>query len=118
MSILDKLSEKAGDLFGAHGGVAESVLGMIKSKAGGLGDLVEQFKSKGLGETVSSWVGTGENKPISPAQVTQALGKDQVEGIATKLGISTDEAAAKLSEVLPKVVDKLTPTGSVADAAK
>ena len=118
MSILDKLSDKAGELFGAHGGMAESVLGMIKEKAGGLGDLVEQFKSKGLGDVVSSWVSTGENKPISPAQVTQALGNDQVQGIATKLGISKDEAAAKLSEILPKVVDKLTPTGSIAEAGK
>ena len=113
MSILDKLTEKAGEMFGSQGGMTESVLSMIKGKSGGLDGLIEQFKSKGLGDIISSWVSTGENKPISTSQITQALGSDQVQSIASKLGISTEEAAAKLSEALPKVVDKLTPDGTV-----
>src|SRR5512139_361927 len=112
MSILDKLTGKASELLGGND-LADSVIGLIKNQAGGLSGLVEQFKSKGLGDLASSWVSTGENKPISPSQLSSALGNDQIQGIASKLGISTDAAASKLSEFLPKIVDKLTPDGAV-----
>ena len=113
MSILDKLTEKAGSLLGGNKDTADSVLGMIKNQEGGLGGLIEQFKSKGLGDIAASWVGTGENKSISPNQIMQVLGNEKVQAIAAKLGISTEEMASKLSTMLPVIIDKLTPDGAV-----
>jgi uncharacterized protein YidB (DUF937 family) len=83
------------------------------SESGGLGGLVEQFKEKGLGDAVSSWVGTGENLPISAEQISQVLGSGEISRIAEQLGVSPEETSDGLAAVLPQVVDKLTPEGSV-----
>jgi uncharacterized protein YidB (DUF937 family) len=83
------------------------------SESGGLGGLVEQFKEKGLGDAVSSWVGTGENLPISAEQISQVLGNGEISRIAEQLGVSPEETSDGLAAVLPQVVDKLTPEGSV-----
>jgi uncharacterized protein YidB (DUF937 family) len=58
-------------------------------------------------------MGTGENQPISPAQVHQALGSDTIQQLAAKLGVPPHEMAAKLADLLPKAIDKLTPDGTV-----
>jgi uncharacterized protein YidB (DUF937 family) len=76
--------------------------------------VINQFQSNGLGPTVQSWVGTGANQPISPAQVHQGLGADTINALAAKLGIPPDQLASKLSEVLPQALDHLTPGGVVA----
>jgi uncharacterized protein YidB (DUF937 family) len=83
------------------------------SESGGLGGLVEQFSRKGLGDAVSSWVGSGENLPISPEQISQVLGSGEIGRIAEQLGVSSEETSSGLAEVLPQVVDKLTPEGAV-----
>ena len=83
------------------------------SESGGLGGLVEQFNEKGLGDTVSSWVGSGENLPISADQISQVLGSGEISRIAEQLGVSPEETSGGLAEVLPQVVDRLTPEGSV-----
>jgi uncharacterized protein YidB (DUF937 family) len=62
---------------------------------------------------MSSWIGTGENRSISPEQIQQVLGSGQVQQIAERLGISSDDASSGLAKILPQVVDKLTPNGSV-----
>jgi uncharacterized protein YidB (DUF937 family) len=64
---------------------------------------------------VSSWVSTGPNPPISADQVHQVLGSDQVKGLAAKAGINPDVAGAAIAQLLPTLVDKLTPNGSVPD---
>ncbi len=95
-------------------GMLESIMGILKSsESGGAEGLLNTFKENGLGDVMSSWIGKGENLPISPEQIQQVLGSDQVRQIAEKLGISTDEASSGLSEMLPKIVDKLTPEGSL-----
>ena len=63
-----------------------------------------------------SWIGTGSNKSVSPDQVKEALGPQQVEQVANQAGVSTDEAAAGLSKVLPEAVDNVTPSGQVPSA--
>jgi uncharacterized protein YidB (DUF937 family) len=83
------------------------------SDGGGLSGLVKQFAAKGLGHIVSSWIGTGENLPISPEQLQSVLGSEQVQAIAARLGISPQAASAGLAQVLPQVVDKMTPNGEV-----
>jgi uncharacterized protein YidB (DUF937 family) len=107
MGLLDGL---IGGAVGA--GMITAVNGLIE-KHGGLQGIVAQFQQQGLGPTIQSWVGTGENLPISPEQIHQALGSDTVQQLAAKLGIPPDQLAAKLSEILPQAIDKMTPEGKV-----
>ncbi|MGO9546282.1 MAG: YidB family protein [Rhodomicrobium sp.] len=107
MGLLDGL------IGGAIGAEMVTVVNGFIEKHGGVQGLVEQFQQKGLGPTVQSWVGNGENLPISPEQVHQALGSDTIQQLAAKLGIPPDQLAAKLSEILPQAVDKMTPDGRV-----
>jgi uncharacterized protein YidB (DUF937 family) len=89
-----------------------SVIGMIGGQ-GGLNNLISQFGAKGLGDVVGSWVSTGKNLPISPDQLKGVLGDDTVKNIASKLGIDSNALTSQLSNLLPQVVDKLTPDGKV-----
>ena len=81
------------------------------SGPGGFGALVQSFKEKGLADVVSSWIGTGQNLPVSREQLQSVLGNEKIKELAEKAGISPQEAATKLSTVLPEVVDKATPNG-------
>jgi len=81
--------------------------------AGGLGGLIQTFHQKGLGDVVNSWVGTGQNQPISPDQVHSALGSDTVQQLASNAGVSTETATSSLSQMLPMFMDKLTPNGQI-----
>jgi uncharacterized protein YidB (DUF937 family) len=89
-----------------------SVIDMIGGQ-GGLNNLISQFTSKGLGDVIGSWVGTGKNLPISPEQLKGVLGNDTVKNIASKLGVDSNAVTSQLSNLLPDVVDKLTPNGKV-----
>jgi uncharacterized protein YidB (DUF937 family) len=91
-----------------------SVMGLLGGQ-GGLNNLISQFTSKGLGDIVGSWVSTGKNLPISPDQLKGALGDDTIKNIAAKLGMDPNNVSSQLSNLLPDVVDKLTPDGIVPD---
>jgi uncharacterized protein YidB (DUF937 family) len=90
-----------------------SVVNGILEKHGGLPGVVSEFERNGLGPTVKSWVGTGPNQPISADQVHKALGPDLMRQLSEKSGLSVEDLAHKLSEVLPQVVDKMTPAGTI-----
>lgn len=92
------------------GGAAGSIL------SGGLGDLVKQLQQGGQGEVADSWVGKGQNKPISPGDLASALGADQIDAIASQSGMSREDLLQGLSQYLPDVVDHLTPDGQLPDA--
>ena len=77
----------------------------------GLGGLIEQFQSKGLGDVIDSWVNRGTNKNVAPDQVSVALGRDVVDQLSLRTGLSRDEVVTELARMLPNVVDKLTPEG-------
>lgn len=79
----------------------------------GLGGLIEAFQRNGLGEQVQSWIGTGQNLPISAEQLQQALGGDQLGNIAQQLGMSQGDASSGLASLLPQLIDTLTPQGAV-----
>lgn len=87
------------------GGAAGSVL------SGGLGDLLNQLQQAGHGDTANSWVGKGQNKPISPGDLANALGADQIDSLSAQSGLSREELLSGLSQYLPQVVDHLTPDG-------
>jgi uncharacterized protein YidB (DUF937 family) len=79
--------------------------------AGGLSGLLNQFQQSGLGNIMKSWIGTGPNQPISPNQLGSALGANIIHALAQKTGMSEQELTSQLSQILPGVVDKLTPNG-------
>lgn len=81
------------------------------SQLGGLSGLVNKFQQAGLGDVVGSWIGTGQNQPISADQLSSVLGPDALSGLAAKLGVDPSEAAGQLAQVLPGLVDHLTPAG-------
>jgi uncharacterized protein YidB (DUF937 family) len=81
--------------------------------AGGLGALIEAFQRNGMGAQMDSWIGTGQNAKISGDQLEQALGGDLLGGIAQQLGMSRGEASSGLADVLPQLIDRLTPQGQV-----
>jgi uncharacterized protein YidB (DUF937 family) len=87
------------------GGAAGSVI------SGGLGDLLKQFQQNGQGDTANSWVGKGENKPIAPGDLANALGANQIDSLASQTGLSRDDLLSGLSQYLPGVIDHLTPEG-------
>ena len=105
-----------GLLGGIVGAGMVSVVNNILEQNGGLQGVVNQFEKNGLGATVRSWVGTGPNQPISPSDVQRTLGPDLLQQLAGKSGLSVEELAQKLSQVLPKAVDTLTPDGTIPKA--
>jgi len=115
MGLLDNLENQAlGNVLGGSSNpLATGLLQMIQNQPGGLQGLVQSFHDKGMGGLVSSWISSGPNPPISADQVHQVLGSDQVKTLAAKAGISPDVAGAAIAQILPGLVDKLTPNGSV-----
>jgi uncharacterized protein YidB (DUF937 family) len=115
MGLLDSL---LGSLTNANTGsgneLLDTVLKMVNDPAhGGLPGLLQSFQDKGLGSLVDSWVSTGQNMPISPDQIEHGLGRDKLGSLAQSLGMDQGDLSSKLSELLPNVVDKLTPTGQL-----
>ena len=120
------LGDVLGSVLGGGGGgglgsVLGSVLGGGSAAAsagaagglGGLGGLLEKFQRAGLGDQAASWVGTGENAPISADAIGQVFGNDAVAQIASQAGVSEQDASAGLAQLLPHLVDHLTPNGQV-----
>ncbi|HVN41452.1 MAG TPA: YidB family protein [Steroidobacteraceae bacterium] len=118
MSFLDNVigSISGASAPGATGGaLLQHVTEMLSSSqpGGGLGGLVQSFEQAGLGHLIASWVGTGQNLPISPEQLAQVLGSGRLGSIAQSLGIPPDQLSAQLSQLLPELINHLTPAGQV-----
>jgi uncharacterized protein YidB (DUF937 family) len=82
---------------------------------GGLQKLLSQFQAKGMGAKANSWMSTGENEPLTGEEVRQVVGEDTVRDAASRLGVSEDEAASDLAELIPKLVDNASPEGQLMD---
>lgn len=78
--------------------------------------LLEQLSKSGLGDQVQSWVGTGDNAQVSPQQLTEALGPQQLDQLAQQSGMAPETAAQDLSQVLPQLVNAATVDGTMPDA--
>ena len=105
-----------GNQGGGAGGLAALipvVAGMLANNGqnGGLAGLTERFNQAGMGDVISSWVGSGQNAPISGDQLSQVLGSGAIGDIAAKLGMDQSQAGGLLAQVLPSIVDQLTPNG-------
>jgi uncharacterized protein YidB (DUF937 family) len=82
-------------------------------KSGGLSKMVSGAQASGLSAQADSWVGTGANAPVSGQEVRGIVGEDTVSQFAQQAGISDDEAADVLAQVVPHVVNGLTPDGQL-----
>jgi uncharacterized protein YidB (DUF937 family) len=97
----------------AQNAVLFDEIGKLVAQSGGVGGMVQQFEQKGLGGLISSWVSNGPNPPIGGEQVLDVLGRDKILAIAAKAGLSEQQVTAGISQLLPKVVDSLTPQGNI-----
>ena len=90
-----------------------AVTGMLGNDGaqGGLGGLVGKFQQAGLGDAMNSWIGSGQNHAVSGDQITSALGNDTVSDLASKLGVSHGDAAGQLAQILPGLINHMTPGG-------
>jgi len=115
MGLLDIV----GGLLGGEAGgnsqnaLLSAALEFINNQPGGLNGLIEKFNAGGAGEIIGSWIGTGENQPISPETLQNVLGSDVVDALASKVGIDPAQASGLLAQVLPHVVNGATPNGEV-----
>ena len=115
MGLLDSV---VGALSGGPSAGSNPLLNIVMQlinnpQTGGLGGLVQSFEQGGLGEVVKSWVSTGQNLPISAEQIKAVLGGGQLQDIAAQLGVSTEQASGSLADLLPQMVDKMTPNGQL-----
>ena len=117
MGLLDEAAKGlTAKLFGGgtQNPLLDTIFNLINNpQTGGLAGLVQTFKDKGLGDVVSSWVSTGENLPVSGEQIQNVLGNDQIQQLAEKVGISKEEISGSLANLLPEIIDKLTPNGTL-----
>jgi len=95
---------------GAMGQTAAAPAGQ-QNTANGLDLLINRFKQNGLEGVINSWIGTGSNQTISPPQLRQVLGPEEVRDLSQQTGASQDDLLSQLSKYLPSVIDKLTPSG-------
>jgi uncharacterized protein YidB (DUF937 family) len=96
--------------------VLSMLQGQGQQSAGGIGgllQLVQLFQQKGMGDVMQSWIGTGQNAPISMDQIIDVLGHDRVGQMAQQAGVSHEDAAGSLAQMLPNIIDKLTPQGQL-----
>ncbi|KGD97117.1 hypothetical protein JL37_07335 [Achromobacter sp. RTa] len=114
MSLLDSLASMAGG--GQQGGSASllpALIEQLNKYPGGLSGLIESFQKGGLSEIVASWVGTGQNLPVSADQLGSVLDPGVVNELAAKTGQDSDSLLGSLSSLLPQLVDQATPDGAV-----
>jgi uncharacterized protein YidB (DUF937 family) len=113
MSLFDMASEVMGGQGGTQNAMS-AVLSMVNGHPGGLPGLISAFEQNGLGGAVSSWVAPGTpNQAVSGQQVQGALGNDQIQAVAAKLGIPPEMASTVIAQMLPGIIDHLTPNGQV-----
>jgi uncharacterized protein YidB (DUF937 family) len=125
MGLLDSVlgSVLGGQQQGGAGALMQIVAGMLANQGqagggaagglGGLAGLAEQFQKNGMGEVMNSWVGKGQNLPISPDQLSQVLGGDMIGKITQATGMNQGDLLGQLSQMLPGMVDKVTPDGQI-----
>ncbi|MGK7912465.1 MAG: YidB family protein [Synechococcus sp.] len=115
MDLFNMGKELLGDKLGENSTVMQALSSITGEGGFNLSGLANKLKDGGLGEQLTSWLGDGENAPVSGDEITNALGADKVSAIASKLGIDSSAAADKLSNLLPNLLDKASSGGQLLD---
>jgi outer membrane protein OmpA-like peptidoglycan-associated protein/uncharacterized protein YidB (DUF937 family) len=117
MGTLDAILSEAGTQFGLNStkttSLLSGLLSLINETPGGLGAFLDRLRKSGLSEFVSSWLGGGAPRPISSATLETAIGRDSIDKIASKAGLSFSTASSALAFMLPGIVQRLTPGGVI-----
>jgi uncharacterized protein YidB (DUF937 family) len=116
MGLLDSVMNTASGLMNGdegNGKLLDAAVQLVKDHPDGLSGVVDQFRNGGLADAVNSWVGTGENQPISSEDIQQMLGSTRLGNIANSLGITSEQVSSGLATVLPELINHLTPNGTV-----
>ncbi|HSU53219.1 MAG TPA: YidB family protein [Candidatus Dormibacteraeota bacterium] len=116
MGLLGTLEQQIGggalgQLQGHQQGALLGALSALIANSGGLSGLIKKFQQNGLGEHVQSWIGHGENKPLTAQHVNQVFGADQIQQVAQQTGTQPAQASGLIAGILPQIVNKLTPQG-------
>ncbi len=112
MSIFGNLGSLVGGFIEQHGGT-EALLQQALTQAGGVQGIVGKLQQAGYGDAVQSWLGAGPNQPVTAEGVAQALGHGKIGEIAAQYGMQPDQVSGLLAKVLPGLVDRLSPNGTV-----
>ena len=115
MGLFDSVMGAVGGHMQQNGGLGNVLGGLLanNSELGGLSGLVEKFNQKGMGDIVGSWIGKGDNLPISADQIASAFGNGTMGNMANQLGLDPAQVSAQLAQMLPGLIDKLTPNGAL-----
>jgi uncharacterized protein YidB (DUF937 family) len=123
MGILDSL-ENSPAFKGVLGQLEAAVIPVVLSEVfgskdgqGGLSAIVAKLQQAGLGDQVKSWIGNGQNLPITAEQLQQVLGSDMVKQLAARFNIPIDQLATVLAQQLPRAVDHASPNGTLPHSA-
>lgn len=116
MGLMDIIGSVAGST-GGGGGSKDLVTGIMElfAGSGGAKGVVDMLVKNGLGDVVESWVSTGKNKPIGVSDIKKALGDEKLEAIASRAGIPSDQVSGVLKDLLPDIIDKVSPKGIIED---
>ena len=98
--------------------ILSTITGMLSNDGGqgGLGGLVGKFQQAGMGDAIGSWIGTGANQAVTGDQLGNVLGEDALSGLAQKMGLNVGDAGGVLAQVLPELINHMTPTGQATTA--
>jgi uncharacterized protein YidB (DUF937 family) len=111
------LFDIVGDLIGGQGGsknaLVSALLALINSQPGGIGGLIDKFRVVGAGHAVDSWIGTGQNLPVSPDILEKVFGRDELHTLAGQAGVPPEQATGLLAQILPHVISGATPNGEL-----
>jgi uncharacterized protein YidB (DUF937 family) len=113
MSIFGNLGGMLGDFVAEHGGT-EAILQQALQQAGGVEGIVGKLRQAGYGDEVQSWLGAGPNQPITADGVARAIGHGQLGLMASRFGLQPDQLSGLLAKVLPGLIDRLSPDGTLA----
>jgi len=123
MGLLDDILNQSGGLgrlasvVASNPQILSAAVSLLSSRdtsvggSGGLGGLIDSFQSKGLGDVMASWVGGGPNQAVSATQIADVLGNDALGQFAAKAGIGAGDAGSLLADLLPMLVNHITPQG-------
>jgi uncharacterized protein YidB (DUF937 family) len=115
MSLLDQVvGALAGGESSGGSNLLQTVLQLVNNpQTGGLEGLIRSFQQGGLGDIVNSWVAKGQNLPVSGEQIESVLGGSVLQDLAAQLGVSPQQASGSLADVLPQLIDQMTPNGEL-----
>lgn len=112
MSILGNLGSMLGGFVAEHGG-AEALLQQALQQAGGVEGIVAKLRQAGYGDAVQSWLGAGPNQPVTAEGIARALGQGRIGEMAARYGMTPEQVSGLLAKVLPGIIDRLSPNGTV-----